>query len=266
MTTVPANRRRPYAGPAGRPTAGGPGHPPGRPRSSGWVPPQHGAWAMLLLPVLAALTVTGAHPLHLLLLGAALAGYPLSYFGLQAVKTGRLRRVRPQLVGYGLATVALATPVLVARPATLAYAPLYAALAAVNVGYARWRRDRSFVNDLAFVAQCGLLGLVVATVAEVPWTSVAGVTVVVLGYLVGTILHVKTMIRERDSVRYRWVSWTYHAVAAVAAVLWASVPVAVLFTVLLARAALLAGRRVTPKRVGLVETACALLVLAAVVL
>ncbi|MER7420647.1 hypothetical protein ABT346_28335 [Micromonospora peucetia] len=141
-----------------------------------------------------------------------------------------------------------------------------AALAAVNVGYARWRRDRSFVNDLAFVAQCGLLGLVVATVAEMPWTGVAGVTFVVLGYLVGTVLHVKTMIRERDSVRYRWVSWTYHAVAAVAAVLWASVPVAVLFTLLLARAALLAGRRVTPKRVGLVETACALLVLVAVTL
>jgi len=235
-------------------------------RSPGWVPPQHGAWAMLLLPVLAALTVTGPHPLHLLLLGAALAGYPLSYFGLQAVRTGRFRRVRPQLLGYGLVTVALAAPVLAARPATLAYAPLYAALAAVNGGYARWRRDRALVNDLAFVAQCGLLGLVVATVAELPWTAVTGVTLVVLGYLVGTVLHVKTMIRERDSVRYRWVSWTYHAAAVVAAVLWASVPVAVLFAVLLARAAVLAGRRVAPKRVGLVETVCALLVLAAVTL
>ncbi|WP_442934515.1 YwiC-like family protein [Micromonospora sp. CPCC 205546] len=220
---------------------------------------------MLLLPVLAASTVTGAHPLHLPLLGAVLAGFPLSYFGLQAVKTGRFRRVRPQLVGYGLATVALAAPVLVARPATLAYAPFFALLAAVNAGYARRRRDRAFVNDLAFVLQCGLLGLVVATVAGMPWTSVAGVTAVALGYLVGTVLHVKTMIRERDSVRYRW-AWIYHAVAAVAAALWAPVPVAVVFAVLLARAVLLAGRRVTPKRVGLVETACALLVLAAVTL
>ncbi|MEU4782198.1 YwiC-like family protein [Micromonospora sp. NPDC023633] len=266
MTTVPAHRRRPVVGPARRPASGAPGPASARGRSPGWVPPQHGAWAMLLLPVLAALTVTGPHPLHLPLLGAALAGYPLSYFGLQAVKTGRFRRVRPQLVGYGLATVALAAPVLVARPATLAYAPLYAVLAAVNAGYARWRRDRAFVNDLAFVTQCGLLGLVVATVAGVPWTRVAGVTVVALGYLVGTVLHVKTMIRERDSVRYRWASWTFHAVAAVAAVLWASVPVAVVFAVLLARAVMLAGRRVTPKRVGLVETACALLVLAAVTL
>ncbi|WP_311411145.1 YwiC-like family protein [Micromonospora reichwaldensis] len=262
MSTVPARRHRPV----GRPAVGAPGHAPGRGRSPGWVPPQHGAWAMLLLPFLAALTVTGPHPLHLPLLGAALAGYPLSYFGLQAVKTGRIRRVRPHLVGYGLATVALGTPVLVARPATLAYAPIFVALAAVNAGYARRRRDRAFVNDLAFVAQCGLLGLVVATVAEVPWTNVAGVTVVALGYLVGTVVHVKTMIRERDSVRYRWVSWTYHAVVAVAAALWAPVPVAVVFAVLLARAVLLAGRRVAPMRVGLVETACALLVLAAVAL
>ncbi|MER7475896.1 YwiC-like family protein, partial [Micromonospora sp. NPDC000018] len=171
------------------------------------MPPQHGAWAMLLLPFLAAVTVTGPHPLHLPLLGAALAAYPLSYFGLQAVKTGRFRRVRPQLTAYGVATVLCATPVLVARPAVLAYAPLYGVLAAVNAGHARRRRDRALLNDLAFVAQCGLLGFVVATVAGVPPTRVAGVTAVALGYLVGTILYVKTMIRERDSAGHRWASW-----------------------------------------------------------
>jgi hypothetical protein len=100
---------------------------------------------MLLLPVLAAMTVTGPRPLHLPLVAATLAAYPLSYFLLQAVKTGRLRRVRPQLTAYGVATVLCAAPVLAARPAVLAYAPLYGVLAAVNAGYARrsGRRRRS---------------------------------------------------------------------------------------------------------------------------
>jgi hypothetical protein len=220
---------------------------------------------MLLLPILAAVTVTGPRPLHVPLLGAALAAYPLSYFLLQAVKTRRLRRVRPQLTAYGLAAVLCAVPVLAARPAVLAYAPLYGVLAAVNAGYARRRRDRALVNDLAFVGQCGLLGFAVATVAEVPPTRVAAVTVVALGYLVGTVLYVKTMIRERDSAAYRWASGAYHAVAVLAAALWAPAPVAVVFAVLLARATLLPGHRLTPKRVGLVETACTLLVLAALV-
>ncbi|MER5338249.1 YwiC-like family protein [Micromonospora sp. NPDC002717] len=260
MTAVPARRRRP----AGPPTATTTGRARAGGRSPGWLPPQHGAWAMLLLPFLAAVTVTGPHPLHLPLLGAVLAAYPLSYFGLQAVKTGRFRRVRPQLAAYGVATALCAAPVLAARPAVLAYAPLYGVLAVVNAGYARRRRDRALVNDLAFVAQCGLLGFVVATVAGVPPARVTGATVVALGYLVGTILYVKTMIRERDSGRYRWASWAYHAVAALAAALWAPVPVALVFAALLARAVALPGRRLTPKRVGLVETACTLLVLAAV--
>lgn len=260
MTTVPA--RRPVADPAGRPATPA-ARARRRGRSPGWLPPQHGAWAMLLLPVLAAVTVTGPHPLHLFLLGALLAAYPLSYFLLQAAKTGRLRRVRPQVTAYGVVAVLCAAPVVVARPAVLAYAPLFGVLAAVNAGFARRRRDRALVNDLAFVAQCGLLGFVVATVAEVPPAEVVGVTVVALGYLVGTILNVKTMIRERDSVRYRWASWAYHAVAVVAAALWAPAPVAVVFAALLARAVLLPGRRITPKRVGLVELAGTLLVLAA---
>ncbi|MCW3844012.1 YwiC-like family protein [Micromonospora yasonensis] len=237
---------------------------PGRRRR--WLPPQHGAWAMLLLPYAVAVGVIGPRWLHLPLLGAWLAGYLFSYHALLAVKTGRPARVRPQLLAYGGATALLGLWVLLARPAVLGYAPLFAVLVAVNAVHARRRRERALLNDLASVAQSVLVVFVVATVAEVPPAALAGVAAAVGAYLVGTVLYVKTMIRERDSVGHRRASLAYHlAVTAVAvAAGWGPAVVAV-FTLLLLRAALLPGRRLSPLRVGLIELAGTLLVAAAVI-
>ncbi|MEU5724574.1 YwiC-like family protein [Micromonospora sp. NPDC047738] len=236
-----------------------------RGRRHRWLPPQHGAWAMLLLPYATAVCVAGLRWPHLPLLGAWLAGYLFSYYALLVVKTGRADRVRPQLLLYGAAAALLVTPVLLARPAVLGYAPLYALLAAVNIGYARQRRERALLNDLASVAQSVLMVFVVATVAGVPPAGLAGVAGAVAAYLVGTVLYVKTMIRERESVGYRWASGAYHLAAVVVAVAYWGPAVAGVFALLLLRAALLPGRRLAPVRVGLVELVGSLLVFAAVV-
>ncbi|MFG3300512.1 YwiC-like family protein [Micromonospora chersina] len=237
-----------------------------RGRRNRWLPPQHGAWAMLLLPYVAAVGVTGPRWLHLPVLGVGLAGYLFSYYALLAVKTGRPDRIRPQLLVYGGATALLGVPVLLARPAVLGYVPLYAVLLAVNVGHARLRRERALLNDLASVAQSLLMVFVVATVAEVPPADLVGVAAAVGVYLVGTVLYVKTMIRERGSARYRWASLAYHLVVLALAVVAGWGPaVAAVFALLLLRAGVLPGRRLSPVRVGLIEMVGTLLVLAAVV-
>ncbi|MFU8849803.1 YwiC-like family protein [Micromonospora sp. SL1-18] len=237
-----------------------------RGRRHRYLPPQHGAWAMLLIPYVTAVCVTGLRWPHLPLLGAWLAGYLFSYYALLAVKTGRTDRVRSQLLLYGAAAALLVVPVLLARPAVLGYAPLYALLAAVNVGYARWRRERALLNDFASVAQSVLMVFVVATVAGVPPTGLAGVAGAVGAYLVGMVLYVKTMIRERESVGYRWASGAYHVAALLVAVAAGWGPaVAGVFALLLLRAALLPGRRLAPVRVGVIELVGSLLLFAAVV-
>ncbi|MFI6330217.1 YwiC-like family protein [Micromonospora chersina] len=255
----------PAADPAFRAPAARSGRPD-RGRRNRWLPPQHGAWAMLLLPYAAAVGVTGPRWLHVPLLGVGLAGYLFSYYALLAVKTGRADRVRPQLLVYGGATALLGVPVLLARPAVLGYVPLYAVLLAVNAGHARRRRERALLNDLASVAQSLLMVFVVATVAEVPPADLVGVAAAVGAYLAGTVLYVKTMIRERGSAPYRWASLAYHLVAlAVAVVAGWGPAVAGVFALLLLRAGVLPGRRLTPVRVGLIEMVGTLLLLAAVV-
>jgi hypothetical protein len=229
-----------------------------------YVPPQHGAWAMLLLPYLAGLLAAGFRLPDVPLLGAWAAGYLLSYFVLQAIKSRRPRRYRSPLSWYAPITAALALPVIVACPRVLVFAPAYAVLLAVNAWYAYRRRERALVNDLASVVQSCLIVFVVSTIAGQPLTRAWTPFLIVLLYFTGTVLYVKTMIRERGSRVYRQASVGFHAVALLVAPFLSWFAAAV-FALLLARAWLLPRRRLTPKQVGIAEIVASVLVLAAVV-
>lgn len=253
-----------------------------RPRTTGrvaagrrrrFLPPQHGAWAMLAVPYLAGLLAAGYRWADAALAGAWLAGYLLSYYLFQSVKSRRPGRYRAQLLLYAAVAAPLAALVVAARPQVLWYAPGYAALLAVNAWYAARRRERALLNDVASVLQSCLVVLVVATIAGTVTAAALVAFLLCLAYFLGTVFYVKTMIRERGNPRYRrWSAW-YHvlALAAAAAQLVAAAPslrstaatgpwAAALFAWLLARAVVLPGRGLAPKRVGLIEMAnCAAL-------
>lgn len=225
-----------------------------------FIPRQHGAWAMLLVPWLAGVLTAGFRWPDLPLLGAWIAGYLLSYYLLQAVKTRRPGRVRAQLWTYATPTVLLGGLVLALRPQLLWYAPGYAFLLAINVAYAARRNERALLNDLSSVAQSCLMVLVCATVADMPPGHALPAFLAVTAYFTGTVLYVKTMIRERGSASYYRASVGYHlGILAVAA--WLREPVAVLFALLLARAVAFPKRRMTPKQVGVIEIVASLLLL-----
>lgn len=248
---------RPTTGPTSNVT--GRRAPGRRRRIRQFVPPQHGAWAMLLLPYLIGVLIAGFRWPHLPLLGAWLAGYLFSYYALQAIKSRRPGRFRQQLLLYLPSVALLGGIVVLVRPTVLAYAPVYALLLALNGVYAWRRQERAVVNDLVSVVQSCLMVFVVATVAGVPVGRMAVPFAALLLYFVGTVWYVKTMIRERGSVSFYRASIGYH-VAAVAAAAALSLPLAVLFAAFAVRAVLLPRRDLAPKQVGLIEiAACVLL-------
>jgi hypothetical protein len=211
---------------------------------------------MLAVPWLAGVQTAGFRWPHLPLLGAWLAGYLFTYYALQAIKTRRLSRFRPQLLLYGPITAVLALVVVTARPQILAYAPLLA----VNAYYARRRRERTLLNDLTSILQSCLIVFVAATVAGTGINQVVPAFTAVLLYFTGTVLYVKTMIRERENPSYHRASVIYHVLAlAVASLL--TIPIAAVFVLLLTRAAVLPRYRLTPKHVGIIEIIAATLVL-----
>lgn len=235
-----------------------------RHRKNQWIPPQHGAWAMLLVPYLAGLIEAGFSWVQLPLLTAWVGGYLLSYYALLAVKTRRPARVRAQLLVYGAVTAVCGLVVLVARPQILLFAPVFAAVLAVNAFFAKARHDRALANGLVSVLASVLILPVVAVAGGVsPW-RVTGTFLVTLLYFTGSLLFVRTTIRARGDRRMRAGSVAFHAVALVGAA-GIALPYAVPFTGFLIRAAALPGRSLTPKQVGIVEIVSSLALLASVV-
>ena len=136
------------------------------------VPPQHGAWAFLALPVAVAVTVSPWTPLLLLVAVTWVCAYPASYFVLAVVRdrAGRHPDARPfvrPLAIWWIPTLAAGVPLVIVRPWLLWVALGYAALFTVNIAFARRRDDRAVVNDAVFVVEC-------AAMVPVTWAVAAG--------------------------------------------------------------------------------------------
>ncbi|MEU9001858.1 YwiC-like family protein [Streptomyces sp. NPDC048551] len=226
-----------------------------------WIPDQHGAWAMLVVPFLAG-TLLAPRPgaEHALLLTAWLLGYAAAFHAQQWLRlaTRRLRSARrhvPPALVFGTACAAAALPLAVRHPWLLLAGAAAAPFVAVNTVHARRGRERDLLNGLAAVVPaCGMLMVAAGLGGLGPGGSWRPALACLL-YFAGTVPYVETMIRERGSRAYRRGSVACHAAALPAAAAlspWLLPP----FTAYLARAAALPGRALRPAVVGAVELAC----------
>lgn len=247
--------------------------------SAGWLPRQHGAWFMLALPVVVGWIVrvrdgAPAAPQLVPLVACWIAGYLAFNAAIGWLKAPARRRpaaLRP-LLAYSLLTIACgAISLAMVGPALLAWLVPFAPLVAAALLLAATRRERSLASGALTVAAASLMVLVTRFITAdellrhlgTPAGTTALVhTGLVFGYLFGTVLHVKGMIRERG--RRGWVAlsvgWHLALTAAtgLAAALGTLAPGwVVLFALTAARAWLLpavaARRPVRPLVVGLVE-------------
>ncbi|MFC5175441.1 YwiC-like family protein [Nocardioides taihuensis] len=199
----------------GSSTAGAPssGSAAPRRRRDAVVPPQHGAWAFLALPLVVGAVVAPAAArswwVDLVVLGVAwVAAYPLTW-----AVAGRLAAPRPERFDRPLRIWAgvFALPALVSfvwHPWLWVPGAVLAALFGVNLLHARRRAERSLTNDAVLVLECALVVPVVAGLGaprgdwNVPWDRVLEPHVLLAALLCAltlgeSTLHVRSYLRER---------------------------------------------------------------------
>lgn len=245
-------------------------------RATGWVPDQHGAWAMLTVPLLAGVWLAGPAPVHLLLAGFWLLGY-LAFFALgRWLRSRRKPLERTPLLVYAALTAPFGLATLVVAPQLLRWTIVFVPLLVASAVLMLRRRERSLANDVVTVVAAGLMtplaqDAAVGSVAAATWVATAALT----AYFLGTVPYVKTMIRERGRVAYVRGSVAYHLLgivgaAALAATGWASPWLVLVWCLLAVRAAgmpALNARRDRPLRplvVGVGEIVASVIVLVTV--
>lgn len=238
-------------------------------RGPGWVPNQHGAWAMLASPLLVGVIASGPAWVHLPLTAFWFAGYFAFFATSLWLKAGRRAKWFPPVRAYGLLSAALGAVVAMMEPSLLRWTPLFVLPLGVGLYAAAHRHDRALVSGLATTAGSAFMTVVAYDAGPGSDLSRAWqLALVQFLYFAGTVFYVKTVIRERDNPTYRWLSGGFHALAlvVVAAMLVAADhdgpgwPLVAVFAVLLVRAVVVPAYRPSPKQVGIAEVVATVVV------
>ena len=173
---------------------------------------------MLLVPLLLGVAASRPSAWQLVLAGAALTGY-LTSATLQAwSRARRPPEYRSPIVVYGAAFAVLGLLLIVTFPALLLSLVVVVPTAIVVFQGARPGTRRDLANSFAQVAQVLVLVPAAAYVSsDVDVWGIAAYSAVATAYLVGTVLVVRSVLRERGNTSFAASSVSFHAVVTVLA-------------------------------------------------
>ncbi len=238
------------------------------------IPPQHGAWAFLIVPLILGALLGAGTWLGLVFAVTWVAAYPVSYFGgrglLMRIRRGQFTtKTKAEFraaVPWAVVAAVGAVVLIVARPWIVVPGVVVGVIWMASLWLTWIGRERGLTNDLLLTALASIATPFMWAVANdvtaldaVPpgiWQAAA----VSLLFFVGSVLHVKSLIRGARDARWHWASVAFHVVALVLATAmtwWLAAP----FLVALARTVAM-PKGLTPKQIGLTEAAVTALLVA----
>lgn len=176
------------------------------------IPKQHGAWAMLLIPFLFGVFLGQPKWGHLLLFIGWFFLYIGSYAFLNALKTKKDREkfFKFAFIYFLIALLAMLFPLAI-NIKLLYFGLIMIPFFFINMYFSKTKNERVFVNDIVavFVFCIGGLASYYYGKETIDQTALQLFGLSFL-YFLGTIFYVKTMIREKNNIRYKYFSWGYH--------------------------------------------------------
>lgn len=216
---------------------------------------QHGAWAMVFMPLVIGIAAGGFHPAQL----SYMMGWLMMFFMADHVLFF-IKKRRSNTYGYlGAAGLFFILSIaLFIYPLIIEYRIFYFFLAmlplgVVNAYFSFRKNERNIINDLSAITIFGIAGGGIAflNLHAFNWAVVFVIILSIL-FFTSTTLFVKTMAREKKNPKYRIASFLYHAIVFGVMVLvhW-MLALAFLFSLL--RAVLVYGREWKMKQIGILE-------------
>ena len=208
---------------------------------------------MLATPLLVGILASGPSWVHLPLTAFWFLGY-FSFFATSLwLKARRRAKFRPPVIAYSAAAAVAGTLTLLLDPGLIRWAPLFLVPLGVGLTASALRDERSLWSGLSTTIGSSLMTLVAYDAGGgTDFTRAWLLAAVVAAYFAGTVLYVKTLIRERGNETYHWLSIASHGIATLA-LIPLSPALVLTFATLTIRAAIVPAFPVTPKQAGIGE-------------
>lgn len=220
-----------------------------------FLPKQHGAWAMLIIPFWLGVIEGGFMWKHVPFFFGWLLLYLATYPMLLLFKKKKLQFYTKWTLVYMIPSLLLLLIPLLERPTIFYFGLLMIPFFIINAYFTSKNQERAFMNDLSAIFAFSVAGLVSSYlghgVMNIETLVFAFVTSVL--FFVGCTFYVKTMIREKKNTQFKWISWIYHLLLVA---VWFGVGfwiVAMAFIPSLLRAIIFYGKPLSPKQIGIYE-------------
>lgn len=223
-----------------------------------WVfPREHGAWAMLIMPFLLGIAISGV-TLWQIIAGAGLFfGYlAMNAFLMMVRQPKKVHEILQSFLVYsGGAAILLLAPFL-HKPQAFLPILIMIPLLGISVVFIIKKRERHFANDLTGIIVLTMLLPIAAGLGQhFNQESMFLAMALNIVYFTGSVFYVKSLIREKANPAFRMLGILYHLAVLVAAVFIHSPAMLALLYVpgAIKMLSVLKLNQLTPKNVGIAE-------------
>jgi hypothetical protein len=219
-----------------------------------FMPKQHGAWAMLIIPFwlgAAASEMIWQHvPFFIGWLLLYLGTYPL----LLMFKRKKIPFYRRWAFIYMIPALVFLMVPLYTTPSIVYFGFSMVPFFMLNAYFSAKNKDRALMNDLSAIVVFSIAGL---ASSYLPGGTINEEAILVFAasilFFTGSTFYVKTMIREKKNANFKWISWSYHLLVPILWLAAGEAIVAIAAIPSLIRAVAFYGKPVSVMKVGIYE-------------
>jgi hypothetical protein len=225
-----------------------------------FMPKQHGAWAMLIIPFWLGAAASGIVWQHIPFFIGWLLLYLATYPMLLMFKKKKIPFYRKWTLIYIVPALGFLMVPLFTTPTIIYFGFSMVPFFLINAYFSSMNKERALMNDLSAIIVFSIAGL---ASSYLPAGMMNKEAILVFAasilFFTGSTFYVKTMIREKKNTNFKWVSWSYHLLVPILWLAAGEAIAAVAVVPSLIRAVVFYGKPLSVMKVGIYEIVNAVL-------
>ncbi|MDG5789158.1 YwiC-like family protein [Evansella sp. AB-P1] len=220
-----------------------------------YIPREHGAWAMLIIPYWIGAAISGIEIVHVIFFIGLFSIYFAQAPLLTYIRNSKKTDVWPSFFTYVAIGALFTIPIMIVKPVIFFICIAIFPLFMINLIFAKLKKERWFINDVVAILALSSLLIISYRLTEqaIEWEAYLYLVINAV-FFIGSVFHVKSLIREKNNKPFRFTSILYHFITVVLAFTFNFIGVAIAYFTSLLKTLFVPKKYLEkPVQIGVVE-------------